>query len=156
MILIKNILPIAYLFAVISAPFSLIYANKFTPNSRLINTDESTLMKQEKALFEAVEKSDTNTIEKLANEGVYLDVKNESGDTALHRAATLGDLKVIETLYAEGAYIYERDRDMKTPRDRAKSSGNLNAVELLATLEIEWDINSGIESENDKECLPFN
>lgn len=156
MISIKSILPVTYLFAVISIPFSLVYANEFTPNSSLTHADEFPLMEQEKALFEAVDRSDTNTIEKLANEGVYLDVKNESGETALHRAATLGDLKVIETLYSEGAYIYERDRHMKTPRDRAKSSGNLNAVELLATLEMEWDINSGVESESDEECLPFN
>ena len=131
--IIRHILKITILIAFV---FSVsLYANEVVLND------------QEKALFEAVEKGEVETIEELANAGVDLDVKNEHGETALHRAATLGNLRVIETLYLEGAYIQETNRSGETPRDTARFNGNLQAKHLLKDLELQWALDNGVESE---------
>ncbi len=106
------------------------------------------LSDQEKALFQAAIENDVQTIEKLAHEGVDLDVKNTLGETPLHEAAMSGSTEAINTLYNLGAYIKEQNNRWETPRDIAKSSGNWDAFSTLEELEIKWDIDSGVFPED--------
>lgn len=106
------------------------------------------LSDQEKALFQAAIENDVQTIEKLADEGVNLDVKNTLGETPLHEAARSDSTEAIKTLYNLGAYIEEQNNQWETPKDIAKYSGNWDAFSTLEELVIQWNIDSGVFPED--------
>lgn len=105
--------------------------------------NNSTLTKQEKAMFKAARENDVKTIRELAHAGVYLDVKNESGETPLHEAARFNSNRAILTLYEEGAYIEEQDNQGYTPRCVANRNGHSEAAGTLEELEIKFQIEMG-------------
>lgn len=116
--------------------------------------DEFVLTNEERAWFRAARENDIKTIEEIAKtKKVDLDIKNESGETALHIAAAWGHNKVIDALYMLGANIDKRNSQMKSPQDVAQSNGHLKTAYLLQQLELESDINANIETEDgfDKE-----
>ena len=62
---------------------------------------------------------------------IYLDIKNESGDTALMRAVLRNNFKSAEILIKEGASLKIRDNRGYTPFLRACEKGNLEIAKLL-------------------------
>lgn len=65
--------------------------------------------------FIAVNKNDLTSIESLINDGVDVNSKDESGDSALHKAVELGNLELAKLLVDKGANVNITDQDNATP-----------------------------------------
>lgn len=60
------------------------------------------------------------TVIYLLNRGVDINLKTDSGYTALHIAASLGDTKMVQRLLARGIHVDARDKNQQTAQDKAE------------------------------------
>ncbi len=86
-----------------------------------------------KEIYEAIKMElPLNEIETMISSGLNLDLKDESGLTALHYAVESGKLETVKLLLENKANPNIGDNDMVTPYNIAKSySGLEDIVELL-------------------------
>ena len=84
------------------------------------------------SLYDTVISDDIERLKSDISEGAWLDLKNESGWTALHYATVKNSEKMIKLLIKNGADINMGDekRD-QTPLHFAAMTGKKEAVELL-------------------------
>lgn len=86
------------------------------------------------ALYEAVEKGDVSTVQKLLLKSPALvNGLNEAGHTPLHRAALRKQLETVKLLIAKGADVNFKStcRQGATPLHFAASGGDLEVIKLL-------------------------
>lgn len=83
-------------------------------------------------LHEAARKNDVKEVEKLLNQGFYVDVRNEASCTPLHDAAAFGAVDVIKLLLSHGADINALSGSFGwTALLKAVYCNHYNAVQLL-------------------------
>lgn len=93
----------------------------------------SHLTADERAFLQAAEDGDVSQIKKLLVKGVDIDVRNASGNTALHLAALYGRKTVLKCLVAHGAKIQVKNRRGSTPLHLAAVVFDENTVKYLVS-----------------------
>lgn len=88
----------------------------------------------------AVIKGNYDTLLKLINKGVDVNVKAADGSTPLHYGCCLGRTKCVELLLDNGANINLQDNGGYTPLATAAYSGNPEIVKLLLSRGARTDI----------------
>uniref|UniRef100_A0A7N0V3K9 MSP domain-containing protein n=1 Tax=Kalanchoe fedtschenkoi TaxID=63787 RepID=A0A7N0V3K9_KALFE len=79
----------------------------------------------------AARKGDVKTVQRLIENGVGIDGKDQNGWTGLHRAAFKGKTEVVRVLIGKGADLDAKDEDGYSPLHCAVESGFAEVVELL-------------------------
>ncbi len=87
---------------------------------------------QEKHLFNAAEKNDSELIEHLVKEQrININARNRFGETPLFRAAYLNNLAAVHTLLDLGASVDLPDKHGCAPLKRAAAGGYVDVIRLL-------------------------
>ncbi|KAA8900226.1 hypothetical protein FN846DRAFT_959301 [Sphaerosporella brunnea] len=86
-----------------------------------------------KALIEAIQRCDVESVRLLLATGVSADGRDLEGVTALHHAARTGDEEILRMLITNGAHIQARDLKGKSPVDYARSCGRIVLAIKLQT-----------------------
>ncbi len=84
-----------------------------------------------KKIFRAAESGNTEEVQKLLDEGVDVDIRNDNRSTLLHLAARNGHAKTVELLLNKGAKVNAKDNDGNTPRLLAAMQARKEVEELL-------------------------
>jgi ankyrin repeat protein len=88
----------------------------------------------------AVIRGDYDTLLKLINKGVDINVKAADGSTPLHYGCSFGQTRCVELLLDNGANINVQDDSGYTPLATAAYSGNPEIVKLLLSHGARTDI----------------
>ena len=94
-------------------------------------SQDSQLRKTILNLSDASAIGDQLRVAELIKSGIDVNIKDESGKTALHHAALNGRAEVIKLLIDAGANVNELDNQKLTPLNRAQLIANKDAIELL-------------------------
>lgn len=94
----------------------------------------------ENQLLRHSEAGDELIIESLLAQGVDPNVRNERGETPLHKAALKGHLVIMSMLLKARAHKYAMTFDLKTPMAYAIQGGQFDAIRLLIE-KFKYDIN---------------
>ena len=85
---------------------------------------------------------DPAVIQALVDAGADVDVKNDDGDTPLHRASLLNEnLAVIQALMDAGADVHAKDNHGSTPL-HAAALGNENLAVIQALMDAGADVHA--------------
>lgn len=102
------------------------------------NRDELTLKYMDSdisaaALCLAVEKGFVQMVETLLSLGIDVDLKDNLGQTALHRATRRKDEKMVRLLLSSGADVECKDDDNRTPWSANLRCSNTDVLQILLT-----------------------
>jgi serine/threonine protein kinase len=83
------------------------------------------------ALLQAAEQGAGNQVNQLIKEGVGVNQRDLTGETALMKAARNGHTIIIKVLLARGAFVNDVDQVGQTALAKARAAGHMEVVHLL-------------------------
>ncbi len=94
-------------------------------------------------LHDAVSRGDINTVNKLLNEGVDVNIKGAGGYTPLHWAAEEGRIDMVKLLIEKGADTNANIKVANTPLTQAVLKGHFDIAKLLIQKGADFDFEMG-------------
>ncbi len=82
-------------------------------------------------LHEAAAYGRIRIVKLLLENGAYVNIRNEGGETPLHYAACHGHIKAMEILLENGADVHQKGTGCGTPLQWAARNNQINAAKLL-------------------------
>ena len=104
------------------------------PEPEVTAYDDTDMVDGMTELHLAVRKGETETVEKLLEQGFYPDPRSDYGLTPLHEAARLGIDKVAQLLISRGADQKAVDVYGNTPGDLARQNGHRDLAEKISKI----------------------
>jgi ankyrin repeat protein len=97
----------------------------------LVNAGFISYLGKSTPLIDAVRHGDLETVKKLIATGIYINLTDNLGMTALHHAASVGNDIVVRELLGEGIKNDGADKNGRTPLMHAVHSGDSSTVKAL-------------------------
>src|SRR5690625_2910466 len=89
------------------------------------------MTKEERRLFQSVERGDRDAVASFLAGGGDVEVRDRFGVGLPHRAAAAGDVEMLQLLFRHGASVDAASEVGNTPLMLAAANGHLKAIELL-------------------------